>query len=49
MVDGQKVEVLSPNDELHIEIAKVKHTLVSPSNSTYFELLRKKLHYGKRD
>tara|TARA_B100001248_G_scaffold262290_1_gene257329 strand:+ start:7356 stop:8234 length:879 start_codon:yes stop_codon:yes gene_type:complete len=49
MVDGQKVEILSPSDELHIEIAKVRHTLVSPSNSSYYELLRKKLHYGKRE
>lgn len=48
MIDGQKTETLSPNDEIHIEVAKVKHTLVSHPETNYFDLLRKKLQYGTR-
>jgi NAD+ kinase len=48
MVDGQKMETLSPNDEVVIEIAKVKHTLVSSPHYNYYDLLRKKLQFGKR-
>ncbi|MCB0348817.1 MAG: NAD(+)/NADH kinase [Bdellovibrionales bacterium] len=48
MVDGQKMETLSPNDEVIVEVAKVRHTLVSSANYSYYELLRKKLQFGKR-
>jgi NAD+ kinase len=48
MVDGQKMETLSPNDEVVIEMAKVRHTLASSPQYSYYDLLRKKLQFGKR-
>ncbi|MEC9281670.1 MAG: NAD(+)/NADH kinase [Bdellovibrionota bacterium] len=48
MVDGYNRATLSPNDEIIIRQAKVKHTLVRPPAQSYFELLKSKLNFGQR-
>jgi NAD+ kinase len=48
MVDGHNRATLNPNDEIIIKPAKVKHTLVRPPATSYFELLNTKLNFGQR-
>ncbi len=47
-VDGQKEAQLGSNDEIYLELAKIKHTLVRSPKRTYFELLNAKLQFGQR-
>jgi NAD+ kinase len=48
MVDGQKKDTLSPNDEIHIELAKKKTTLLLHPKHNFYDLLTTKLQFGKR-
>lgn len=48
-VDGQKIEGIDMNDRIVIKRAKATHLKLNLANSTYFDVLRKKLNYGQRD
>lgn len=48
MIDGQKQEILSPNDEVKIRLATVTHTLLRPPARSYYDLLSTKLQFGQR-
>lgn len=48
-VDGQKIEGIDMNDRIVIKKAKITHLKLNLANNTYFDVLRKKLNYGKRD
>lgn len=48
-VDGQKIEGINMNDRIVINKSKVIHHKLNLANTTYFDVLRKKLNYGQRD
>jgi len=48
-VDGQKIEGINTKDRIVIQKAKHNHMKLELPNNPYFEVLRKKLNYGKRD
>lgn len=48
IVDGQKVAVLGPDQELQVQICEYDHFMVRESNHNFFHLLREKLKFGDR-
>jgi NAD+ kinase len=48
-VDGQKIEGFDINDRIIIQKSKLTHLKLNLANSSYFDVLRKKLNYGQRD
>lgn len=48
IVDGQKVAVLGPHQELVVQICDYDHFMVRESNHNFFHLLREKLKFGDR-
>jgi NAD+ kinase len=48
-VDGQKIEGINTEDHIVIKKSKQTHLKINLPNSSYFEILRKKLNYGQRE
>ncbi len=48
-VDGQKIEGINTRDLIQIQKSKLNHMKLDLPNNPYFDVLRKKLNYGKRD
>ncbi|HIE35189.1 MAG TPA: NAD(+) kinase, partial [Campylobacterales bacterium] len=46
VIDGQEIYEFSPNDTITIKRAKIGAKLVHRLERNYFEVLRKKLHWG---
>lgn len=49
MIDGQKHEMVGPNDEVLIRKSKVQHLLLRTPSTSYFDLLKTKLQFGQRN
>jgi NAD+ kinase len=48
-VDGQKIEGINTKDLIQIKKSELSHMKLDLPNNPYFEVLKKKLNYGKRD
>jgi NAD kinase len=48
-VDGQKIEGINTKDLIQIQKSDLSHMKLDLPNNPYFEVLKKKLNYGKRD
>jgi NAD+ kinase len=48
-VDGQKIEGIQQKDLIKIKKSSMSHMKLDLPNNPYFEVLKKKLNYGKRD